>query len=107
MQAQAKNKTLFLFIGVRPSITEYSFFSLCIIQRDLLYLSWEEAGEASRVPAISMDSGITIYALYKTTILQNKLTESLPLCIEIKHTTYYLQLLIPLNFVPLVNGCCY
>lgn len=51
-----------------------------------------------------MDSGITIYALYKTTVLQNKLTESLSLSIEIKRTTYYLLLPIPLNFAPLVNG---
>lgn len=54
-----------------------------------------------------MDNGITIYALYKTTVLQNQLTESLPLCTEIKHTTYYLWLPIPLNFAPLVNACCW
>uniref|UniRef100_A0A8B9N5B8 ADP/ATP translocase n=1 Tax=Accipiter nisus TaxID=211598 RepID=A0A8B9N5B8_9AVES len=59
-------------------------------ERYFLYLSWEEAGEESRVPAISMDSSITIYALHKTKVLQNKLTESLPLRIEINHTTYYL-----------------
>lgn len=78
----------------------FFFFPLCITERYFLYLSWEEAGEASRVPAISMDSSITIYALHKTTVLQNKLTESLPLCIEINHTTYYLT-----NFIKFCSPC--
>lgn len=59
MQALAKNNTLFMS---KTQHYQIQLFSLSIIQQ---FPSWEEAEEASKVSAVSTDSGVTICALYK------------------------------------------
>lgn len=71
------------------SKTQHYQIQLFFFIHNIVISSWEAAGEASKVSAISTDSGITICAVYKATVLQNKLTASLPLNTEINHATYY------------------